>query len=403
MTRDELIQYVSNGFDIAKAGQANSVYDSVAPWHDRGELPLKSHYPFGWIIYYALHQSKDHDIDRRKQMLMRYLKLRSERPHKLHSMILVETIDLYKKVKEMGFGKHREEAPHFSILGFLKFWGLANLRPGDWRRKEIDGKRLSSTVEKLITVCVDELEETKAEAPQELMAVIERAMTEYSDSAMLMLQRATLHILAGEIGKARTLLRNALLMTPGKFFLWSKLATLIDVKDNLRLHVALLYKALRTPGPEEFKGKIRLALAEAWLSADAFPQALWELNAMEKIYTQNGWHLSRRVKAAKERIPKGTQAADPTEAYRRVERLAEEELYASLPEIEATKTYHKNPQPDQKGGYGKPAVAWRLTTADGKNYWIQPLRFRLQEDLPNGTKLAIRVFNDKAVSARIIQ
>ena len=41
-------------------------------------LPLKSHYPMGRIIYYALHQSPAHAIQERKMLLAHYLRLNVE-------------------------------------------------------------------------------------------------------------------------------------------------------------------------------------------------------------------------------------------------------------------------------------------------------------------------------------
>ena len=42
-------------------------------------LPLKSLYPMGRIIYYALHQSPAHAIQERKMLLAHYLRLNVER------------------------------------------------------------------------------------------------------------------------------------------------------------------------------------------------------------------------------------------------------------------------------------------------------------------------------------
>ena len=145
MTKEELSTYVSDGFEKAKRGEALEVYTTVCPYFDRGELPTSRHYAFGWIIYYAMHQSPEQEIAARRQMLGRYLKLSLVKPHKLHSMILTEAIRL-----------RREADDKFSLMKFLPLWNLANLRPGDWRRKEVDGKPVSSTVEKLITQYVNE-------------------------------------------------------------------------------------------------------------------------------------------------------------------------------------------------------------------------------------------------------
>lgn len=404
---EKLAQYVSDGFVTAKNGDAITVYNNVAPYLEIGQLPAKSHYAFGWVIYYALHQQKDSEIALRKKMLANYLKLSLTKPHKLHSMVLTEAMRLYKNAKDVAFNMRGNDTPKFSLIKFCELWNLSNLRPGDWRRKEFEGKDTLSTVEKLITLYVDEAEETHAIPSSSFMEVMERALTEFPDSFTLMSQRAVLHQLTGNREAAKSLLRKALLYAPGKFFLWSRMAHQYSPEEDPRRHVALLYKGLRSPGQEQFKGRIRLSLAEAFVMKSQHHYALWELNRVRQTYEANGWHLPKKYNEVIGKIPQGTVAADPEQLYRKLEPLADEEVYDALPAIHVTKTYHKNPDPGQpKGGkasYGKPAVAWRVTDSEGNNYWLQPHRFKIPADLPLGTPLTIRVHDKRPVKAELIQ
>lgn len=410
MELQQLGQFISQGFDTAKFGNANEIYLQVTQHFALDEIPLKNHYAFGWIIYYALHQQPDHEIAQRKRMLANYLQLRVEKPHKLHSMILTEAMRLYRNAKDAAFSarsKEKEiEATTFSIVKFAELWDLNNLRPGDWNRKIFEGKEMSSTAEKFITLYVDELEETHVLPSPSFIEVVDRAILEFKDSFNLMMQRAAIHQLAGEIEPARQLLRNAILYAPGKHFLWSRLASLYSPEEDPRRHVALLYKALRAPGPEQYKGKIRLSLARALMFKDLHHNALWELNRVKSTYEANGWHQPTAYKEILGKIPHDTVAEDPEGLYRRLEHIADDEIYSALPKIPVTKTYHKNPDPNlssnwSRGGYGRPAVAWRVTAEDGTNYWIQPHRFGLQPDLPLGTPLFIRLHNSRPVKAEL--
>ena len=75
-----------------------------------------------------------------------------------------------------------------------------------------------------------------------------------------------------------------------------------------------------------------------------------------------------------------------------------------LPELEMTKTYHKDPKSGEKNkGFGKPATAWRLTDSQGKNYWIQPHRHNISPNLPMGVRMAVKVFGGKVVKARCLE
>lgn len=403
MNSKEIEKYVSDSFEVAKSGDALTVYRSVSDIFNAGNLPEKSHYPFGWIAYYALHQSPENDIDARKRILATYLKLRVAIPHKLHSMVLVEAVRLYNDSRNVAFGKRKNEIVSFSIVNFLRFWGLSNLRPGDWRRKELDGNVLSSTAEKVVTAIVDELEETRSRPEKEFLDFVDTALATFADSFNLYSQRAILHDLCGERDAAKELLKKALLLAPGKFFLWGRMAALVDRDNEMPTHVALLYRALKSPGPDQFKGKIRLSLADCLIDRKHYSSALWELNRVAETYRVNHWHLPPLYETLLRKIPEGTEASDPEPLYRRVANLADKFLYSSLPSVVMRKTFHKNPELKMSTRFGRQSVAWRLTDDNGTNIWFNPSRFKIPEDLPIGTSLRVKLFNGKIVNAEIAQ
>lgn len=332
-------------------------------------------------------------------MLAHYFKLKNKTPHKLHSMILTEAIRLYKDAKLSTFHKSQSHKVAFSIVKFSNIWNLDNLREGDWNRKQLDGKRLNSTVEKLITAYTDEVEETHVTPDEKFITVIDRAMSKYKDSYNLMSQRASIHISSHETEKARILLRGALLLAQGKFHLWNKLAATVSPTNEPRLHIALLYKALRSPGQDSYKGKIRLSIAAVLAEKGVFAQALWELQQVKALYEQQGWHLPPSFNNIMRKIPSETTPDNPERLYKKVEHLADEEIFNSLPQIPTTKTYHKIMQP--QNGHNPGDTAWRVTDNHGNNFWLHPLKFNIRPDLPNGTKVLIRVFNGKPVSANL--
>lgn len=398
ITSGELAKMISDGFEVAKRGDALRLYNQLSPHHDEGLIDPRSHYAFGWIIYYALHQSHDRDIDRRKHMLARYLKLQTPRPHKLHSMILTEAVRLYKDAVNAAFDKTApDRLPTFSINAFTGLWNLAYLRPGDHARKEYMDKELSSTVDKLLTCLVDECERKHTLPADDVTALLDAAIGQAPDAFNLLSQRATLHIIAGERQAAAELLQRALLSAPGKFFLWSKLAMVYDAPEELNLHVALLCKALRAPGQEQFKGRIRCALAEAFASRGLWGEALWEINHVKQVYQANNWHLPHAAQRILSRIPADTVATNPQEIYRKVEHLVDDELYRALPRALMTKDYHKNPDTSKPSKFGRPRAAWRLTDNAGQKLWIHPEKFGINPDLPIGTRVMVSTHNGKPV------
>ncbi|MDE6379383.1 MAG: hypothetical protein K2L11_02835 [Muribaculaceae bacterium] len=410
MEINDIIKFVSDGFDRAKAGAAIETYNSIVHHNDMRVLPQKSHYPMGWIIYYALHQSPAHAIQERKQLLAHYLRLNVTKPHKLHSMILTEAFRLYKDATDAATsGRFRpgfnpvSDATGFSIVKFVDLWNLEYIRPSDWNRKNHEGKELPSTVEKLITHYTDELYGMRIPASEEFTSIVNQAMVTYPPTFNLFAQRAQIHELADEKESAIEMLRNAILSSSTKFYLWSRLANLITDKDDLRLKVSLLYKALGCPGQEEFKGKIHLRLAAALAEGGAYPQAKWELKYVKDLYSRNEWHLPKLYKETEKKIPAYTSAADPSDIYRKVEHLADDFIYEAWPEIPARKTYHK-PAAETTDCYGNRRMgqtAWRVTDANGVNYWFNPAKYGIQENLPSDTEVMVKVFGGKVVKVRV--
>lgn len=407
MEINEIIKFVSDGFDRAKAGEAVETYNAIIHHPDMRELPQKSHYPMGWIIYYAMHQSPAHAIQERKQMLGHYLRLNVMKPHKLHSMILNEAFRLYKDAAAASLSRLKgnfnpvTDSTRFSIVKFADLWNLDYIRPTDWNRKEHEGMQLSSTVEKLITHYTDELYGMRIPASTEFIGIVDRAIAVYPPTTSLFTQRAQLYELAGEREASIEMLRNAILTSSTKFYLWSRLANLITGKENLRLKVSLLYKALRCPGKDEFKGKIHLYLAAALAEGGAFPQAKWELKYVRDLYNKNGWYLPNLLKETEKKIPTGTEPADPSGIYSKVEHLADDFIYESLPKTEARKTYHKAAAEttDRYGNRRIGQTAWRVTDVNGVNHWFNPGKYGIPEDLPDDTLVWIKVYGGKVVKA----
>lgn len=410
MEIDKIMKVVSDGVDRAKEGTAVETYNSIVNHPDMRVLPQKSHYPLGWIIYYALHQSPAHAILERKQLLAHYLRLNVAKPHKLHSMILTEAFRLYKDATDAAtVGRFRpgfnpvSDATGFSIVKFVDLWNLAHLRPTDWNRKEHEGKELPSTVEKLITHYTDELYGMHIPASAEFTDIVNQAMEMYPPTANLFAQRAQIHELAGEKDEAIEILRHAILSSSTKSYLWSRLAHLITDKDSIRLKVALLYKALLCPGQEGYKGKIHLQLASALADGGAFPQAKWELNYVKDFYGRNDWHLPKLYSETEKKITSATEPSDPSGMYKKIEHLADDFIYEALPEISARKTYHKQATEttDRYGNRRMGQTAWRVTDANGVNYWFNPGKYGIREDLPANTQVMVKTFGGKVVNVRI--
>lgn len=390
MTTTELSDYVSNGFERAKHGDALNVYNEITPYFDRGELPTGRHYAFGWIIYYALHQSTAGQWPERRRMLGNYLKLVLTKPHKLHSMILTEAIRLY-----------RDAPDNFSIVRFVKLWGLANLRPGDWRRKQLEGKTVNATVEKLVTAYVNESIDQNLPLSEEFKTVFGRAVKDFADSPRLQRQRARLLVAEGNRRDAAEIYRRILPANRAVYYLWSELAELLPGPSQRRLKAAMLAMALRTAAHEEFRGKIRIAMAETLAAANQYGYALYELDKVKTFYTGKKWHLSPAFVKVRSSIPDGTVAKDPQPVYDQLVAIADNYVMQMLPDIEVSKDYHKEGG-ESRFGKGKTPAAWRVVDVDGDRYWLTPSRFGIDPNLPIGTMLVTKIADGKIIHAHLL-
>lgn len=417
MNQQEISRKISDSFDGAKAGNALNLYGEICQLL-AGELPpLKSHYAFGWIIYYALHQSPAAAIAERRRMLGLYFRLQLTKPHKLHSMILTEAVRVARDASAaQAWPRCKQPAETFSFSKFIDLWDPRNLRPGDWARKEFEGKQTSSLAEKVITRYADDLNSAPSAS---MMAVVDQALTQFADSPMLKSQASRLYLLAGDRARADLLAREAAILAPGKFFLWSRLAELIDRKANPRLYFALIGKALSAPGPEEYKSGILIDATGALIETATYPQALYLFNRLKALYQKQGWHEPRQFQRLRDAIPQGTQPSDPAPIFHRLQPLADQYVYQSLPAVEVRKTYHKPAAPAAGNPAAGPAgnsasatasmrifrsslPAWRVTDAAGRNYWLTPSRFAIDPQLPLGTRLQIRLLADRPVAATLI-
>lgn len=397
-TSSIVARFLSDSFDTAKAGRALEVYQAAKEYYDRGLVPRSSHYVLGWIIYYAMHQIPPHNILSRKKMLAHYLQLNVPKPHKLHSMILLEALRLSGNARSLCYKAQKRPGVGFSLVRFAELWDLSNLRPGDWRRKEYGGKLQDSTVERFIAHYVAELEETRSLPSDGFMDVIYKAHSMNPLSIAMLRRLSTVYILQGDNASARKLLRFAVLLAPREYELWRKIALTVDPAEEPECCLALLHRALVSSSRPEDAGAARLALARFWIDKHNPDFALWELNKYLSMQSGRKKVVTGSYQSLIGHIPPGATAQDPGEAYAGLEPLSDREAYSCIREVSLTLTYI---QPACELRRGMLPAVWRLTDSDGEDYWIRPRSFSLPSDMEEGTGIMARIVNGNVVTARI--
>ncbi len=289
----------------AKEGIAKEVYECVSELHGQGKLDSYMLIDFGWIIYYALKQDNNSNIAYRKKLLFQYLKLNLERPSVLHSLILREAVRVENTTPlEFLFSK------------FLEMWGLKNLREDDWQRfKTDDGRKVSSTVEKVITAYIKEMDITPNVIPTaEIKAIVDKALETFHDSEHLPRQKAHILLKEGDKDAAMQYLKKLLIRQPSKFYLWTELA---DLTEDSHLSISLLCQALCCENAKyDFVVKIRLKLAETLCAIGKYQEAATELAQYKKTYDLHAdWKIKEPYYSILAKIPTGVQARNHNRGF----------------------------------------------------------------------------------------
>ncbi|MGN0207668.1 MAG: tetratricopeptide repeat protein, partial [Muribaculaceae bacterium] len=370
-------QEVKNAYEEAKnGGDAFALYQQVASWHDDGTLDNRLYNTFGWLIYYALKQTDLKDATKRKQLLFRYLKLELPRPSMLHSLILGEAV------------KVEENTPLlFRIRDFVRLWGLENLREEDWAQFKTEGGNVThSNVEKLIKVYTKELRTDGVEAPSEFVALVDDALTRYPNNQYMPSYKADVLISLGRSREALEYYKNMILLSPSKFYLWDKMAELVEDVD---LKIGLLSKALICGAEDKFLGAIRLKLATLLYGKNMGENAKYELDKYREIYQKNAWGLKSSFWELFNRLKSITSAANNDALYQQFAVGADEFIYSALPSKVAVKLFEK--QDADRNRPGRMISTWILRTEKDVIKLRKPTKFRLNRHTPNGTVFDVKL------------
>ena len=361
-------------------GDAVSMCNVVSGYYDNGDLDVKLHRDYGWLIYYALRQTELNDAYNRKFLIARYLKLELERPSMLHSLILSEAVKIEKNTPLQ-----------FRIRDFIKMWGIENLREEDWKQFTTnDGKTIPSTVEQLISVYAKEMKTDGVVPCEEVCELLDKALPKFPNNQYLPYYKATMLIAQGKKEEATDYYKTLIIANPSKFYLWDQLAELVDDEN---VAIGLRCKAVTSGTDEEFIVNVRLRLAAMLIAKGLLPNAKHELDMYQKAYEMKGWHLKQAFFDVASRIPSDVVAIDNKDFYAEYSAYAEEYIYSALPSIIAIKESDR--MIDDQHRPGRKFLCWKLR-ADKKTINLRkPQKFGLNGKTPNGKVFEVKELNGK--------
>jgi|GEM_PF-3474468 len=309
--------------DAISKEEPAKAFQQLAQEVPNGEVLLpEQHEQYGWILYrYLRSVGEDLQPKRVRELLADYMNLANPRPSLLHSRVLHFAQNYAKSHSELNF------------FCFFKLWNIENLQEDDWQeQKSKDGeKTFPALAQTAILRAANVLLNVPSKREEDLQLLgswIDQCSDHGIHDEWLLRARAKVDLLLNEPEQAIQRYRKLLTTKENAAFIWQELAHCV-AENGLR--IGLLLKAKSLQPDEQFLGKIHLNLAEAWL-AEGFPgEALAELNALSKTYTEKGWHVPGQHDALRHALPSGTQEESDAERHAKYLEMAEEFAYAEFP------------------------------------------------------------------------
>lgn len=380
---DPLGKEIKNALAVAKAGgNVDNLLKKLRNIFANDELSQNLYVDCGWLIYYALKNTPTNNPDKRKVLLLDYIRLELPRPELLHSLILAEAVKIEKNTPLQ-----------FRIRDFMSLWGWENLRDEDWEQYKTDnGNIVPSLVEKLISVFAKELKTDGVRSPYEFVNVVDKALEKYPNSQYMPFYKATVLQSQGKNAEALDYYSKLILKSPSKFYLWHQAAALVEDED---LKIALLCRAISVENDESFIGRCRLDLAKALINKGLFANAKYELDKYREFYASKCWALKPEYHDVARMLISDQISDDNQSLYNNSVKRADEFIYSAVPSVLAIKIADR--LVEDRNRPGRRFVQWTLKTKTGVQSLRKPSKFGLDNNAPNGSIFEIKLQDGKIV------
>ncbi|MBC7571092.1 MAG: hypothetical protein H7319_15345 [Spirosoma sp.] len=217
---------------------------------------------------------------------------------------------------------------------FMAWWQLSNLRPEDYLPGMTnDARKMMSLAEQAyITYAKQVLQRPDPATIQTLIADLETLHQQHPEYQYPPYYQAKLLVATGSKDEAMTALLPFARRKQNEFWLWSLLADLYH--DEPEKAIACLCRAMTCPTEEKFLVNARLDLAVKLNQVGKVNEALTELTKSTTARQNEGWHVMPGYTDAVDRLAAkgGVVLTDNKPLYRQYRAMADELLYADVPE-----------------------------------------------------------------------
>ena len=287
------------------------------------------HEGLAWELYRVgkeIFGTENIDVFKAKQLLNEYIKLKNERPSRLHSLFL--------RYADKLIGNEG-----FNLVAFLRFWDLNNLTREDFEPYQADNnKSYPSIAEKVLQhAAKDALSRNIVDNMHYILPYIDNAIDAFPENFWFTYYKAKL--LLG-IRKKREAYEFAISIVKAKlndYWAWDLLAeTLIGSETEKAF--GCYSKALTCKSEEKFLSNVRMKFANLLIKKSLLQEAKYEIVQAINSREQEGWKLTEAQLQYKnaEWYQSTIAKKDNRDLYKQYTYIAENLLFNYLPWLNAS-------------------------------------------------------------------
>lgn len=283
----------------------------------------------GWELYRLAKlqfNSENLNVFAVKKLLNDYLKLNCEKPSLLHSLVL-------------GVADKLTKENNFSLVGFIKVWGIENLRDEDFEKyHDINtGNVYPSLAAKVIQHASKQaVEQSELDLLSKMLPLIDKVLETSEEKIWLELNKARALNLLGDYQSSFELAVNVAKQKVGDYWVWELLG---DIQTNLDINKAFncYCRALSSNPEEKFIANLRLKLARLLTEKGDFSAAKYEVNSVVESRNKEGWAIPEKVNEFLNQpwFDDVVVTKNNDDIYKKFASQAEEVLFQNLPWIKA--------------------------------------------------------------------
>ena len=264
------------------------------------------------------------EVQKARQLLADYIKLKNERPSQLHSLFL-------------RFADKITDREEFNLISFLKLWNLNNLREEDFEPFTKEGKTYPSIAEKIIQHGAKLILDKKLNQDVEyFLPFLDKGIERCIDNIWLTYYKAKLLHLINRNEEAIEFLIPVVKEKISDYWTWSLLAELVIESDKEKA-VSCYCKSLLCKGEDKFIANVRTRFAELLIQKELWSEAKFEITSAISAKETEGAKVSDRLRdyQQKEWFKNAAEKRSNNDFYSSHKQFAEEFIFHSLPWLES--------------------------------------------------------------------